>query len=451
MKTGLVLSAFFFLIAGLAVPSYSSRLPASPDMPTGCATGAFDVIIVSSRQWGVVPFACNFSVKIVGTQDSVEAVQWNFGAGDVIGAIGARSSHVFTEPVDYEVVARVSTSLHGTVTRQVTVSGYRAVMTLTFDDGQKTVLTDAVPLLASYGVTATAYIVPSWTYLDPDDYMTWDDIGLLQDAGWDIGSHSMTHPKLTEVDPFDLVWEVSQSQIELRSRGFPARNFSLPHEAYDDNVLDVVRQYYKSCKTDKGINPGIKDTDPFMIKSQTSQSWRPFDFYQAHIDSVLETHGWYVLNNHILTDDCDGMSWCVQAERIAQVIEYARSNRVKVANIEEVMENRVAGLSLGDDEIPAGLEDSPAVRVLSAPQRLSYGPVTIEFYVSSPGCVGVSVYDVMGRRVRPLIQSAMEAGGHVVSWDGRSESGELAASGYYFVVFHLDGRMQASARIMVLR
>jgi peptidoglycan/xylan/chitin deacetylase (PgdA/CDA1 family) len=464
MKTGLVIPAgIIFLMSVTCFTSRASKLPTSPATPTGCASGGFDVGIEASREWGVVPFRAAFTVHVSGPADSVETVYWSFGAEGPVEDAGGRISHVFSEPIDYEVIARVVTKDHGVETRSITVSGYSAVMTLTFDDGHKTVLTDALPLLSAYSVTATAYIVPAWTSLDPDAYMTWNDVALLQSAGWDIGSHGMTHARLTEIDPFDLHYEIGQSQTEFRSRGFPAKTFSLPNESHNDTVLDVVRQYYESCKTDRGINPGINDTDPFMIQSQVSHSWLPFTFYEAHIDSVLGTGGWYVLNNHILKDDCTGTTWCVSAARIAEVIEYARANRVKIANVGEVMDNRTAGYSLGEDGMatgapapPEGREGQvppggPAVVVLSAAVRLHDSPAHVRYSLARQGNLDIGVYDVTGRRIRSLLTAGQSEGEHAVSWDGRNASGNRVGSGFYFVVFTLDGGMAATARVVVLR
>ena len=451
MKARLFFFAAIIAILSLSPASEASKLPTSAVTPTGCASGWFDIGIEATRDWGVVPFRSTFTVTTTGSADSVLSVYWTFGEDDPLGAVGTTVSHLFSEPVDYPVTARVVTAAHGVLTEQVTISGHSAVMSLTFDDGHKTVLTNAVPLLESYCITATAYIVPAWTNLDPQTYMTWDDIAAVQDAGWDIGSHGMTHHKLTEVDPADLHWEIGQSQALLQNRGFPARTFSLPNESYNETVMDVVRQYYESCKTDRGINPGMNDVDPYMIQSQLTLSWRPFEYYQAHIDSVLVTGGWYVLNNHVLRDDCDGSNWCVRTEQLTEVIEYALANRVKIANIDEVMSNRVLGVAIGDDGLEAGTRSIIGEDALSVAPMLSHSPAEISYQVSRPGDIGVNVYDVMGRRIRSLLHSARGAGEYSVPWDGRNSSGSPVASGYYFVVLTRDGDLTASARVLVLR
>lgn len=47
--------------------------------------------------------------------------------------------------------------------------------------------------------------------------------------------------------------------------------------------------------------------------------------------------------------------------------------------------------------------------------------------------VRLTVYDVLGRVVRRLASGRMRAGRHQVRWDGRSDGGQAAASGVYFV------------------
>jgi hypothetical protein len=58
---------------------------------------------------------------------------------------------------------------------------------------------------------------------------------------------------------------------------------------------------------------------------------------------------------------------------------------------------------------------------------------TIRYDVPAPGGpVTIRVYDVAGRLVRTLVDGVQTPGHKVTTWDGRSESGELVASGVYF-------------------
>jgi len=58
---------------------------------------------------------------------------------------------------------------------------------------------------------------------------------------------------------------------------------------------------------------------------------------------------------------------------------------------------------------------------------------TIEFTLARPSEVTMAVYDVAGRRIRLLMDGRLLGKGrHIITWDGRNESGSLVASGVYF-------------------
>jgi flagellar hook assembly protein FlgD len=59
------------------------------------------------------------------------------------------------------------------------------------------------------------------------------------------------------------------------------------------------------------------------------------------------------------------------------------------------------------------------------------------------------VIDVMGRRVKTLVDADMPAGRNVVSWDGRDSAGHAVAAGMYFVRLSSGGRvdMQRVSRL----
>ena len=65
--------------------------------------------------------------------------------------------------------------------------------------------------------------------------------------------------------------------------------------------------------------------------------------------------------------------------------------------------------------------------------------------------VRVEVYNVLGQRVATLLQDqSMQAGYHVLRWDGRSSSGQRVPAGLYFIKVRA-GELQKSVRISILR
>jgi hypothetical protein len=61
-----------------------------------------------------------------------------------------------------------------------------------------------------------------------------------------------------------------------------------------------------------------------------------------------------------------------------------------------------------------------------------FNPSTnIEFAVPSRSHVKLSVYNVMGQKVRTLVDEELDAGWKLITWDGKSDSGKEVGSGVY--------------------
>ena len=89
----------------------------------------------------------------------------------------------------------------------------------------------------------------------------------------------------------------------------------------------------------------------------------------------------------------------------------------------------------------------PAAGLALAPPRPnpSAGSSTMEFTVARTGPVRLEIHDVLGRRVRVLVDEERSAGTHSVAWDGRADDGTRIATGTYF------GRLRAAGGEAVRR
>jgi hypothetical protein len=64
--------------------------------------------------------------------------------------------------------------------------------------------------------------------------------------------------------------------------------------------------------------------------------------------------------------------------------------------------------------------------------------------------VRLTVYDVQGRRVATLVNSALPAGVHELSWDGRDDTNAAVSSGTYFLRLQAGDRTE-TRRVVVIR
>jgi dipeptidyl aminopeptidase/acylaminoacyl peptidase len=79
-----------------------------------------------------------------------------------------------------------------------------------------------------------------------------------------------------------------------------------------------------------------------------------------------------------------------------------------------------------------------------------FNPATIIRYeLSRTSSVKLEVYDLLGGRVRALVDEVVTAGSHLASWDGTDGSGRRAAGGMYFYCLTAGGIYQARKALLL--
>lgn len=155
------------------------------------------------------------------------------------------------------------------------VTGEVAVksVAITFDDSYRSVLEHGFPILSEFGFPATVFVPTayvglskpmSWPGIDKwvggpheDELMpmSWDELRRLRDAGWEIASHTHSHPRLPELADADLHTELVESrEICSRELGAPCRSLAYPYGAVDERVADATGQ--AGYEAAGALNPG---------------------------------------------------------------------------------------------------------------------------------------------------------------------------------------------------
>jgi peptidoglycan/xylan/chitin deacetylase (PgdA/CDA1 family) len=121
---------------------------------------------------------------------------------------------------------------------------------LTFDDGYADFVTEAMPLLARHGFTATVFVLAgrlggdnAWDRPGPRKaLMTAADVRRTAEAGMEIGSHGLMHRPLPAADPPALTAEVGTSRATLRAlSGQDVTGFCYPYGKAGAREVAAVR------------------------------------------------------------------------------------------------------------------------------------------------------------------------------------------------------------------
>ena len=134
------------------------------------------------------------------------------------------------------------------------------VAAVTFDDAYRSVLELAKPVLDRFEMRASVYVPTdwpdrgepmAWDGIDhwlggPHEHelacLGWDELRGLADAGWEVGSHTRSHPHLPQVaDDTRLDDELAGSREVCEERlGRPCESIAYPYGDWDERVAEAA-------------------------------------------------------------------------------------------------------------------------------------------------------------------------------------------------------------------
>jgi peptidoglycan/xylan/chitin deacetylase (PgdA/CDA1 family) len=115
---------------------------------------------------------------------------------------------------------------------------------------------------------------PEWAGM-----MSWQELRELQDAGHEIGSHSLTHCVLTNVDDAQLQQEIGESKQMIEQHlGQEVTSFCFPNGDHDARCLELLQThgYEQACTTSWGNN----------APHEPRYTLRRFDISSQHLRTV---------------------------------------------------------------------------------------------------------------------------------------------------------------------
>lgn len=130
---------------------------------------------------------------------------------------------------------------------------------LSFDDGYLGQYLDAMPILEEKGWAGQLNLKSEGSDLSSKQ------VKKMYRAGWEIASHTITHPDLTTLDPSALEQELVGSKQQLeKDLGIEIVNFCYPAGQYNDAVAKAVEAAgYRGATT---VNPGLAEKSmPFEL------------------------------------------------------------------------------------------------------------------------------------------------------------------------------------------
>ncbi len=148
-----------------------------------------------------------------------------------------------------------------TFTEAVLAPPGRRTLAVTFDDAFRSTYELGAPILSRLDVPATVFVptafpdsgrMLTWPHLDrwlgtphEDELVpaSWEQLRQLHEAGWEIGSHTISHPHLTELGVREQRAELGGSRDEIQRRlSADCRSIAYPYSDVDPAAARLAEQ-----------------------------------------------------------------------------------------------------------------------------------------------------------------------------------------------------------------
>lgn len=204
----------------------------------------------------------------------------------------------------------------------MTVSAYLPLLTngapfperpvlITFDDGFRNFLTEALPILERHGLSATLYVTTGFmgdggipgVNGSGDPMLSWSELAEVARRGVEVGGHTHTHPMLDTLPQAAARDEIRRCKDLIEQHlGARVATFAYPHGYSSPSVRRAVREtgYTSACAVRNALShPG---DDPFAIARLMLEAGHSMDDFRRMLsgDGVpvarsrdqLRTRGW---------------------------------------------------------------------------------------------------------------------------------------------------------------
>jgi peptidoglycan/xylan/chitin deacetylase (PgdA/CDA1 family) len=196
-----------------------------------------------------------------------------------------------------------------TLSDALTAPAHRRTLVVTFDDAHRSVMTEARPILAELGLPGTVFVPTAYAGTDRpmgwpgyDHWvgtehehelrcLSWEELRELAAEGWEIGSHTRSHPRLTTLADDDLDAELRESRRECEAAiGRPCLSIAYPYSDVDARVARAARR--------AGYLVGA--TVPRRLAAPLPLLWPRVGLYHDEGVAVLRRRAWR--RSHPLVD-----------------------------------------------------------------------------------------------------------------------------------------------------
>lgn len=213
----------------------------------------------------------------------------------------------------------------------------RPAIAITFDDGNESVFSKALPLLLARKQVATAYVIP--TIIGDANILSLANLLEMQSKGWVIGNHTYNHTTLTTLNSEQITEELELARVWLESNGLPkgSRHVAYPQGSYNDTVIAAMGAW--GAKTGRLSNNRVPTnwevSFPYKIAMVTPFNVTTVAAAKAWIDSIKVARSVGFMNFHDIVDANANSSTQYLTANFIEILDYINAQGVLTVTIDD--------------------------------------------------------------------------------------------------------------------
>lgn len=250
----------------------------------------------------------------------------------------------------------------------------KPIITLSFDDCYQRTLNNTLPVLVKYQMKGTYNFIAGLAGKKFEGFKlaSWGEIKKAEKIGMEIGSHSLTHDQLITkrnlakyLKSFlykqDLIkhvvfslqntrplnrlstiktatGEIARSQQYFQKHGIKVDSFVYPYGLYDNEIKEIVKNYYSSARgTDWGLN-NINSYDAYALKIFIWDKWTRIETANKWVENAIKEKAWLIEVFHLIAEDNGAnYEYFTTISDFQTHLEFIKNRKIWVASQKEVI------------------------------------------------------------------------------------------------------------------
>lgn len=202
-------------------------------------------------------------------------------------------------------------------------NGHKAAASFTFDDAYESHVTNLAPLLDSLGVKATCFLTGNSYYFNHNI----DKFCAMAANGHEMGNHTETHPKLTQLSDAERKREILGYKEYLKKNmpGLAFNVFGTPYCDNNEEVQKIIGQEHYISRDCRGYGRITWEKEPNWL-SMDSKAWqRSLNTVEEFCQIARDTNDageWIIYMNHGVDLDKNN-DYSIDPEDLKAIIQQA--------------------------------------------------------------------------------------------------------------------------------